>query len=234
MNRLNVALGPQGANKHGAFSRLINVSAANLAGNGKAFNSMLQNFSDFIATLGANRNNFFQTVVNLQQFTTTMARDDGGVRRLAGDLATVSSFLDGERSDLAAAMHNLSISLGLVAQFVHHNAAALTGDIHGIASVTTGLLREKRALIEVLDQAPLALQNLAETFYPGQHHDLRTKGNQVNGNSGPCAPGGLLYAVLTSLGYACPSSSSAVPGLPSHSSAGSRRSGLGQVLGAGL
>jgi phospholipid/cholesterol/gamma-HCH transport system substrate-binding protein len=212
LNQLDVALGPQGANKHGALSRLIAVSARNLAGNGQAFNNFLRDFSAAITTLGENRGNFFGTLTNLQHFTTTLAQDNQGVLALSHDLAGVSGYLDGERQDLAVAMHNLSIALGLVAQFVHTNRSGLTADIHSVTAVTSGILTEKRALIEFLDDAPVALQNLALAYDP-KAEALRTRSGNENASQ-PCAPTGLLYQLLTALGLNCPASAGGVPNQP--------------------
>src|SRR3954451_22736792 len=65
LDELNVALGPEGANKHGALSRLINVSAKNLAGNGRVLNGALKEFSAAISTVAGSRTDLFATVRQL-------------------------------------------------------------------------------------------------------------------------------------------------------------------------
>jgi phospholipid/cholesterol/gamma-HCH transport system substrate-binding protein len=164
INNLDVALGPKGANAKGALSRLINVSASNLSGNGTRLNGAIKEFAAAISTLSGSRGNLFSTVSSLQRFTTTIAHNDGGVRALNANLATVGAQLAGERKDLGAALANLSAALAAVNTFVAANKTTLTGDIHGLAGVTNVLTKEKEAITEFTDQAPLALSDLGLSF----------------------------------------------------------------------
>lgn len=164
LNDLNVALGPNGANAHGALSRLIDVGAANLRGNGAAFNATLRGFSQAVSAISDSRDALFGTVTQLQRFTTTLAKDDGGVRAINGELADVAGQLAGERSDLGQALGNLATALGEVQAFVADNKDTLTHDLHSLTTVTSGLVNEQQAIKEVLDEAPLGLHNLALAF----------------------------------------------------------------------
>lgn len=202
LNDLNVALGPNGANKNGALSRLIDVGAANLGGNGQRLHDSLQGLSKAVATLGDNKNDFFGTVKNLQQFTTMLAQNDGGVRAVNQDLAQVAVQLNGERQELAAALRNLSIALTQVAAFVHDNRATLTQNIKSLTNVSSGLVKERQALAEVLDLAPLGLQNLALAYDPATH-TLRTRNNAEYASS-PGDPTNPVCQLLLALGQACP------------------------------
>ena len=189
LDQLNVALGPEGANKHGALSRLINVSARNLKGNGAEFNGAFKEFSAAISTLAGSRTDLFSTVRQLQQFTTTLARNDGAVRTLNGNLAKVGDQLAGERQDLGAALANLSTALQLVNSFVSDNRNALTGDIHKLTSVTSVLVKEKAALKQVVDTAPFALINLALAGDP-KANTLDTKADLDQPLVDPTGPNG--------------------------------------------
>jgi phospholipid/cholesterol/gamma-HCH transport system substrate-binding protein len=195
LDDLNKALGPNGANKHGALSRLIDVSAANLAGNGTELNGALKEFSAAISTLSGSRTDLFATVRQLQQFTTTLAGNDGGIRALNANLAKVGSQLAGERQDLGAALANLSTALQLVNSFVADNRTALTGDIQKLTKVTGVLSREKEALSEVIDMAPYALTNLALAYDP-RARTLDTKDDPQGPFQNPTGPNGVLCQLL--------------------------------------
>jgi phospholipid/cholesterol/gamma-HCH transport system substrate-binding protein len=93
-----------------------------------------------------------------------LAHNDGGVRALNSNLAAAGSQLAGERKDLGAALANLSQALAAVNTFVGANKANLTSDIHGLAGVTNVLTKEKEAITEFTDQAPLALSDLGLSF----------------------------------------------------------------------
>lgn len=204
-DKLNQALGPNGANKNGALSRLINVSAKNLAGNGPLLNQALTDFSNAISTLSGNRVNLFKTLSNLQQFTTNLAVHNSDVTKLNADLAQVSTILAGDRSDLNAALTNLAVALGEVRDFVANNRTALTHDVSQLADVTQVLVNRQRDLEEVLDDAPLGLQNLA-LAYDATYHDLDSRGDQENSSAGnnPTNPACYLYSALTQ--QPCPAS----------------------------
>jgi phospholipid/cholesterol/gamma-HCH transport system substrate-binding protein len=195
LDQLNRALGPQGANKHGALSRLIDVSAKNLDGNGQVLNGALKQFSAAISTLAGSRTDLFATVRQLQKFTTTLAANDGGIRALNDNLAKVGGQLAGERKDLGAALANLATALQLVDGFVHDNRSALTGDIHGLTKVTNVLTTEKEALKEIVDMAPFALTNLALAGDP-KAHTLDTKDDPSGPLTQPIGPNGIICQVL--------------------------------------
>jgi len=164
VDQLNRALGPGGANANGALSRLVDVSAANLDGNGAELNSALKQFSAMISTLAGSKTDLFSTVKQLQQFTTMLAQNDGGVRAVNANLAKVGGQLAAERQDLGAALSNLAQALQLVSSFVHDNRNRLTSDIHKAAAVTNVLSREKEALTQIIDMAPFALTNLSLAY----------------------------------------------------------------------
>lgn len=247
LDQLNVALGPKGANKHGALSRLIQISEQNLHGNGGRLNSALKNFTEAISTLSGNRGNLFSTIGHLQSFTTTIARDDGGVRALNRNLAKVGGQLSNERHDLGAALANLSSALQLVNSFVASNRSAITSDLHGATKVSKDLQVEKRAITQLVNDAPLAVANLALAGDP-KAYTLDTKANL----SYTGTPAQLCSSFLRTLGQVPilgsllgGSGQKACSGLPKSASGSSllggltgkrstlpaSRDGLGQLLG---
>ena len=166
LDDLMVALGPDGANKNGALSRLLDTSAKNLSGQGGAIHDTNHDLSLALQTLAGGKNDLFSTVKNLQSFTSTLATNDAQVRRLNGDLASVSDQLAGERGDLGAALKNLAIALNETSTFVHDNRAVLTTNISQLTSVTTTIARQSDALAESLNNAPVAVSNLNHAYNP--------------------------------------------------------------------
>jgi len=203
LDQLNRALGPNGANAHGALSRLIDTSAANLDGNGAALNGALKEFSAAISTLAGSRGNLFDTVRQLQQFTSMLAQNDGGIRALNGNLAKVGTQLSGERKDLGAALANLSTALQLISSFVGDNRTRLTSDISKLTSVTNILTKEKKAIAEIVDMAPYALSNLSLAYDP-KAHTLDTLDAAGQAFQHPTGPNGLFCQL---------SGNSPIPGL---------------------
>jgi phospholipid/cholesterol/gamma-HCH transport system substrate-binding protein len=208
INSLDTALGPNGANKNGALSTLLTVGAKNLAGNGTQLNSTLKAFSAAISTLAGSRGDLFATVDNLQKFTTTLADNDGGVRRLNENLALVGGQLAGERKDLGAALTNLATALSAVNSFVADNRNNLTGDIHGLAKVTGVLTKEKAAITQFTDLAPFALSDLGLSYDPVSR-TLDTKADTTEPLTST-GPAGTLCILLGQLGL-----SNLLPGVTS-------------------
>lgn len=166
LDRLNVALGPRGANKSGALSDLLSVTADNFGGQGTTFRQTLSDFSRLTSTLSNNKEELFGSVRALEGFMQTLADNDQTVRRFNQSLADVSTMLDGERQELVAAVRNLSVALAEVKGFVEENKDSLTRNISGLNRVSKVLVRQRAALDEILHVAPGALNNLALTYNP--------------------------------------------------------------------
>jgi virulence factor Mce-like protein len=177
LDELSDALGPNGANKNGALSDLVDVGAANLEGNGEALNRTLTGFSQAVQTLSENRDDLFSSLDNLQTFTSALATIDAQVGQFNDNMAAVSDLLANEREDLQAAVALLSDALGDVAGFVRDNTALLTTNVNRLADVTLVLVQQRTKLAEVLDVAPAALSNLARAYNP----DFGTLDTRDNG-----------------------------------------------------
>ena len=166
LNDLSVALGPKGANDQGALSRLLEVSANNLTGQGTKLNQTITDVSTLTRTLAGNSKGLFTTVRQLQTFVSALAANDGLVRQFNSSFAATSTTLAGERQDLRLALSTLATALGEVATFVRDNRALLKTTISGAADLSQILVKEKAAVAEILDTAPLGLGNLARIYNP--------------------------------------------------------------------
>jgi phospholipid/cholesterol/gamma-HCH transport system substrate-binding protein len=164
LNRVSTTLGPNGANKNGALSDLLNTLAKNSKGNGKALHDTITQLGQLGETLSGSDEDLFATVDNLQKFTSALADSDDAVNEFNEQAADVSRFLADERGDLAAAVQQLGIALGAVQQFINTNRAHLKSNVDKLASVTNVLVDQRAALSEVLDVAPVALSNIINSY----------------------------------------------------------------------
>jgi phospholipid/cholesterol/gamma-HCH transport system substrate-binding protein len=176
LDELNVALGPNGANKNGALSDLLSTTAENFGGQGAQFHQTIQDFSTLSQTLDDNKEELFGSARELQGFLSTLATNDKTVRQFNQSLSDVSDMLSGEKEELAAALRNLSVGLGDVATFVKENRDILGKNITNINRVAKVLVKQRDALDETLKNAPVALNNLALTYNP-QAGTLDTNAN---------------------------------------------------------
>jgi virulence factor Mce-like protein len=166
LNDLAVGLGPDGANKEGALTRLLQSTARNFGGQGKQFNETIRNLSRFTSTLDNNKEELFGTTRQIEVFVKALADNDQTVRDFNDSLSTASDLLADERADLAAALRNLATAVTEVRTFVKDNRTALSRNIKGLVKVTDILVRQRKALDEVLHVAPTALSNLYHTYNP--------------------------------------------------------------------
>lgn len=164
LNKVSSDLGPNGANKNGSLSDLLNTLAANLNGNGQNLHDTITQLSDLATTLDSNKDNLFATVDNLAQFTQTLADSDATVRKFTQQLDDVSGFLAGQRGQLAAAVSQLGTALGQVQGFIQDNRSMIKSNVDNLQQVTQVLVNERSSLAEVLDEAPLALDDVVNSY----------------------------------------------------------------------
>jgi len=179
-------LGPNGVNKNGALSDVIKTGAANLAGNGRAFGTMIYQFSQLQRTLAHSQGNFFATIDNLEQFTSMLKANDGQVRLAQQQLAQVSSFLAADRQNLAGALSELATALGQAQTFIQSNRGALKSNIGKLQAITSILANQKASLSQALDNFPLAADNLVNAYDPA-NGTLDARGDLNELDMGPCA-----------------------------------------------
>jgi virulence factor Mce-like protein len=164
MTGLAQALGPNGANKTGSLSQLLQTSAANLQGQGYNIHQTLENASAAASALADNSGNFAETVTNLDQFISSLAANDQQLSAVTSDLNSVSIQLNGERSDLSATLASLGSTLNQVATFVHNNRQGLTSNVSKLAQISNVLEKEKQSLGTYLEETPLGASNTALAY----------------------------------------------------------------------
>lgn len=169
LDQLTTALGPDGANRDGALSDLLNTAAANLTGNGQALGTLIDQLGAATRTLAGSSGNLFGTVDNLQKFTTMLKDNDAELRAAVAQLDQVSGFLAADRQDLAAALNELATALTQVRAFIQNNRTALASNVTKLAAITQTLVNQRASLAEALDVFPLAATNLGNAVDPANH-----------------------------------------------------------------
>lgn len=164
LNKLAVALGPNGANKNGALSDLLKSGSANLKGNGQNLHDTLTDLGQAANALSDSKGDLFQTVDNLQKFTKALSDSDSQLQEFNGRVQDVTGYLAGERQDLGAAIAQLATALEQVSTFIRENRGALKSNVDNLTGVTKTLVDQRAALAESLDTLPLALNNLENTY----------------------------------------------------------------------
>ena len=160
LDDLSVALGPKGANKDGALSRLIEDSAGQLDGQGQQLNETITNFSKLSTTLSDNRDELFGSVQEIEQFVALLERNDSSVRSFFDSTARVSNVLENERDDLAKTLEFLSKALIDVRKLIKDNRSTLRNNVDNLQSLAETLAQRNEEIEHTLVDAPIALGNL--------------------------------------------------------------------------
>lgn len=214
IDRLTVALGPNGANKDGALTDLLEQTAENFGGQGAAFHQTIKDFGKFSETLDNNKEELFDSTAKLEGFMKTLADNDQTVRDFNQSLGEVSTLLADERQELTTALSNLGVALDEVGRFVKRNRAVLGRNIKGVNRVAKVLVRQRAAFDELLRAGPLALNNLYHTYNPG-NGTLDTNANLGNlEHELEADPGAVLCAFISASdknGAACDLIKTALP-----------------------
>lgn len=164
LDKLSTALGPNGANKNGALSGVLDTAANTLKGNGASLNSTVGRLAQLAKTLDGSKDDLFSTVQNLNSFTGALAQSDQQLNEFYGRVADVSQFLAADSADVGAALQSLGGALGDVQQFVNDNKAALESNVDKLASLSKVLVDQRAALAEVLDIAPTGATNFINSY----------------------------------------------------------------------
>ncbi|MFI9558088.1 MCE family protein [Nonomuraea endophytica] len=180
------ALGPTGANKEGSLSRVLDVGAANLKGNGRDINTMVAEFGKASKTLADSSGDLFATVRHLADFSRMLRDNDDQVRLAEQQLADVTGFLAADRDEIGGALHELAGALGEVKTFVAENRTLLATNVDKLADLTQTLVNQRRSLAEALDNLPLAATNVVNAYDP-ETRTVMGRGDLLELMFGPAA-----------------------------------------------
>ncbi len=160
LNDLSVARGPEGANKDGSLSSLVEDSAKQLDGQGQQLHTTLTNFAKLSTTLSNNKDELFGSVREIEQFVALLQRNDSSVRSFFDSTARVANVLEAERDDLAKTLEFLSKALIDVRKLIKDNRTTLRHNVDNLQKLAETLAQRNEEIEHTLIDAPVALGNL--------------------------------------------------------------------------
>ena len=166
LERLATDLGPTGDLSTSSVGRFIDSAANSLEGNGDKLRQTLAQLSGVGRILADGSGNFVDVIKNLQVFVTALRDSNQQLVAFNDRLATLSSVLDGSRSDLDAALTDLSVALDEVTRFVAGTRDQTAEQIRGLASVTQTLVDSKMDFEQILHVTPNAFANAYNIYDP--------------------------------------------------------------------
>jgi phospholipid/cholesterol/gamma-HCH transport system substrate-binding protein len=164
--RLATELGPKAGVSGTSVSRFIDSAANALDGNGDKLRRTLAQLSGAARIFAEGSGNIFDIIKNLQVFVTALRDSKEQIVMFQNRLASLTSVVNDSRSDLDAALSDLSVALGEVQRFVAGSRNQTSEQIRSLASVTQNLVDNKTALENVLHISPNAIANYENIYYP--------------------------------------------------------------------
>ena len=149
-----------------SVSRFIDSAANALDGNGDKLRQTLAQLSGAARIFAEGSGNIVDIIKNLQIFVTALRDSKQQIVMFQNRLASLTSVVNDSRSDLDAALSDLSVAIGEVQRFVAGSRNQTSEQIRGLASVTQNLVDNRMALENVLHISPNAIANFENIYYP--------------------------------------------------------------------
>ncbi|OBF18553.1 MCE family protein [Mycobacterium sp. ACS4331] len=164
--RLATELGPQSGVDGTSVSRFIESAANAMDGNGEKLHETITQLAGVSRILAEGSGDIVDIIKNLQLFVTALRDSNQQVVQFQNRLATLTSVVDGSRSDLDAALKNLSVAVGEVQRFVAGTRDKTSEQVQRLANVTQNLADNQMNLKNILHIAPNAFINGYNIYNP--------------------------------------------------------------------
>ena len=169
--RLATELGPKSDAPNAVSDTSVNRfidSAANALGNGNGekLRETLAQLSGVARVFAEGSGNIVDIIKNLQIFVSALRDSKDQIVLFENRLATLTSVLDDNRSDLDAALKNLSVAITEVQRFVAGTRNQTAEQIQRLGNLTQVLVDNRLAFENVLHITPNAIANFNNIYYP--------------------------------------------------------------------
>jgi phospholipid/cholesterol/gamma-HCH transport system substrate-binding protein len=183
LDQFALALGPNGANQHGALSNLLHSAAVAFGSNGSALHSTLLDLGQLFGALSSKGPDLTDLFDNLGNLSKVASQYTGVYQTFANDLAVVSTTLASDGSDLGGALANLQQFLGQLASFIHTNASTFGSSVDNLNAFAGAVAREQAQMEQVWGILPVALENVNNAIDP-RTGALRARVDEVSNSAG--------------------------------------------------
>lgn len=157
--RMATELGPNSQVSEPAIARFIDSTSNALNGNGDKLRQTLTQLAGVGRILADGSGNIAGTIKSLQTLVSTLRDTNPQIVQFQGRFATLTSVLDDNRSDLDAALKNLSSAIGDVRGFLTDTRDKTSEQVQRLADVTSNLVAHRDDLEQLLHVTPNAIAN---------------------------------------------------------------------------
>jgi phospholipid/cholesterol/gamma-HCH transport system substrate-binding protein len=181
--RLATDLGPTSKVSTPSVAGFIDSVANALEGNGDKLRETLTQLSGVGRILARGSGNIVDVIKNLQTFVTALRDSNAQIVQFQDRFATLTSVLNESRSELDAALSNLSSAVGEVKRFISETGDKTSEQVARLADVTQNLVDHHMDIENILHAAPNAFANFYNIYNPDT--GLNYGGFVVNNLSNP-------------------------------------------------
>jgi len=164
--RLATELSPDKGMSTGSVGRFIDSAANAMNGNGEKLRQALAQLSGVGRILADGSGNLADTIAHLADFVAALRDSNEQIVQFQNNFATLTSVVNDSRSDLDAALKNLSEVVGETQRFIEGTRDKTAEQIQRLANVTQNLADHRLDLENVLHIAPHSIANAVNMFDP--------------------------------------------------------------------
>jgi virulence factor Mce-like protein len=164
--RLATEFGPNSQVSTPSVARFINSTADALEGNGDKLRQTLTELSGVGRILANGSGDIVEILKNLQSFVGALRDSNTEIVQFQDRFATLTSVLNESRSDLDAALSNLSVAVGEVQRFIAQTRDKTSEQMTRLADVTQILVDHHIDVENILHVAPNAFANFYNIYNP--------------------------------------------------------------------
>jgi virulence factor Mce-like protein len=162
--RLATDLGPKSGVSGTSVGHFIDSAADALDGNGEKLRKTLSQLSGVGRILANGSGNIVDIIKNLATFVDALRDSSVQIVQFNDRLATLTSVVNDSKSDLDAALTDLSTAVGEVSRFIAGTRNQVSEQIARLADVTQNLVDHHMALENILHTAPNAFGNFFNDY----------------------------------------------------------------------
>jgi phospholipid/cholesterol/gamma-HCH transport system substrate-binding protein len=162
--RLATDLGPNSKVTTPSIARFVDSAANALDGNGDKLRQTLAQLSGVGRILANGSGNIVDIIKNLQTFVTALRDSNVQIVQFNDRLATLTSVVNDSRSDLDAALTDLSTAVGEVQRFIAETRDQTSEQIARLGDALQPIVDQHMALENILHGAPNALSNFFNDY----------------------------------------------------------------------
>ncbi|WP_020105815.1 MCE family protein [Nocardia sp. 348MFTsu5.1] len=148
---------------NGPLGDMLTISAGIFDGNGQRMETTIEELHKFAQVGVDNGDALVEVIKDMSELTTALVDNYPKMTAFSASLTDVSRMLGEQSPGLQATLEALNQTLNNTATFLEANTTTLGGSMGRLAGLISNLSDYSRQLVDTIDVAPLAFENLANS-----------------------------------------------------------------------